>query len=731
MEGLQSLSASWFHLMVGITVKTSFVLVIAFLVNSIWRKLSASVKHFIWFLAIVSVLIVPVLTYFSEKWDVTICFLGQSDLQMTGLDSSPYSKNGNSLEKVESANPASTSSVGTMSHGTRREDTTTGESVFSAFFKGATAQTWLAVFWVLGMSVFVFRFVFGAVKIKKNKKGFLDTENPEFSEILREMTQRLQIKRTVDIRFTRNQNMPATFGVFKPTIFLPHDAAEWSDNQKRSIIIHELAHIKRFDFLFNVLAYAVHFVFWFNPIVWYAAKRQQGEAEHACDDIVVSNGIRPTVYAHYLIDSARLLLKQKYVSPFETAIAKKSSLESRILSVIDEKRTRKAISRKIAIWSVFAAAVFAVVAACTRFEEKNYTAETIDGVEHIQNLFPKFKDKPKFKLDFVWKIGDLEEKNENYQFYNAFDATMDKDRNVYVMDSGNCRIQVFGPEGNYLKTIGREGQGPGEFQQLFSMDINEIGDLCVYDRGKRSVEIFDRTGMFMRSSRLQGNYSYIRITGPDRFCAPLIDVLYPDLMIMRQAYPGRKDSREVKCLSSVSLLDETKKEFCFGLPEEGITNGSQINANIFETDDQLNLYVAFKHQNRIEKYTPDGRLLFTVKRPLNDPVEYKTAERIWRSGGYQEAFPEFAGTYVSERIGIDGSGRIWVETYTGQPVKDEGLNVIKPGPKVFEVFSHEGVLLTRIPYPDDNIRFIRLKENHLLFADKEYITIHLFRIVGL
>jgi beta-lactamase regulating signal transducer with metallopeptidase domain len=733
MEALHSFSASWFQFIADITIKSSFVLVIAFLVISTWKKSSASVKHFIWLLAIVSVLITPVLSYLSTELDITIFILGQGDLQNLGSDNSAHHGEWNGLEKLHIKNPTSNDpeeTANTVSQNNSKESDNR-KYFIPAIFKEATWQMWLAAFWILGISVFLARIVFGAKKIRKSKDSISVTENPEITDILGDITIRLNIKRSICIGLSENQCMPAVHGIIKPVIILPQDAEKWSGNRKRSVILHEMAHIKRFDYLFNSLAYAVNLVFWFNPFVWYAVRRLHNEAERACDDMVISNGVRSTVYAQYLINSARLLLKQKCVSPLETAMAKKSSLEGRILSIIDEKKTRKRVSNRITIPSLLVTAVFVILAACTRFEEKNYTVEVIDGVKHIHNLFPKFEDKPKIKLDFVWKIGDLEENEKNYQFFNAFDASMDKDGNTYVMDCGNHRIQVFGTAGNYLKTIGRAGKGPGEFQELFSMDINDDGHLYIYDRGKRSMERFDSEGKFIKSTRLQGNYSYIRITGPDIFCTPLIDVMYPDLMIWRRAFPGREGSKDLKCISSVSIMDETKKEFCTGLPEEGITHGSQINANVFETDNHHNLFVAFKHQNKIEKYTPDGQLLFTTDRPLNYSIEYKTVEKIWRSGDNQEKFPEFAGTYVSERIGIDGKGRIWVVTYTDQPVKDEELNIVKAGMKVFEIFSPEGILLTRIPYPDENIIFVRLKDNHLLFTDKDYLAIHKYRIVDL
>jgi hypothetical protein len=270
-------------------------------------------------------------------------------------------------------------------------------------------------------------------------------------------------------------------------------------------------------------------------------------------------------------------------------------------------------------------------------------------------------DQRKFKLDFVRKIGALDETDENYQFFMAFDASMDEEGNIYVMDSGNYRIQIFDPAGKYLKTIGREGNGPGEFRNLFSMDLDGNGNLYVTDRNKRSLEQFGHEGTFIKSKRFQSDYSYIRITGPESFCAPIIDVIVPGYRgLMVKASYGWGNNDELKCISSVSLVDETTKEFCAGLPEEeGLFSGSQINANVFETDRNHNLFVSFKHQNRIEKYAPDGRHLLTIDRPLNFPIEYKTVERIWKSGNIGEKFPEFGGTYASVRLGQEEIGEVF------------------------------------------------------------------------
>ena len=103
--------------------------------------------------------------------------------------------------------------------------------------------------------------------------------------------------------------------------------------------------------------------------------------------------------------------------------------------------------------------------------ETTYTVDTIDGVRYVYNTAPLWGDEPKVELEFVQKIGGIEATDENYQLFKAFDATKDPDGNIYVLDSGNFRIQKYDTRGNYLTTFGKQGRGPGEFRDPFSIVI--------------------------------------------------------------------------------------------------------------------------------------------------------------------------------------------------------------------------------------------------------------------
>jgi len=81
----------------------------------------------------------------------------------------------------------------------------------------------------------------------------------------------------------------------------------------------------------------------------------------------------------------------------------------------------------------------------------------------------------KFELEEDLSIGS--EENENFLFYRAWNIAVDKEGNIYVSDGGNHRIQKFDSDGNHLQTIGRKGQGPGEFESPSNLFLDFEGNI--------------------------------------------------------------------------------------------------------------------------------------------------------------------------------------------------------------------------------------------------------------
>ncbi|MEE8605115.1 MAG: NHL repeat-containing protein, partial [Candidatus Aminicenantaceae bacterium] len=130
-------------------------------------------------------------------------------------------------------------------------------------------------------------------------------------------------------------------------------------------------------------------------------------------------------------------------------------------------------------WTVFFGIMLLI--AGVSFSQK---IETKDGIRLIHNEKQgKWGKKPEVSLEYVKNIGDLESDDENVLFYMPSDIAVDEEGNVFVLDSGNHRIQKFDPQGNFLASFGRRGQGPGEFQYPQSLDIDKNGFMYISDSG--------------------------------------------------------------------------------------------------------------------------------------------------------------------------------------------------------------------------------------------------------
>ena len=98
---------------------------------------------------------------------------------------------------------------------------------------------------------------------------------------------------------------PVVFGVLRPIILLPPSLLTGINvEQLEALLAHELAHIRRWDLLVNLVQRIIEALLFFHPAVWYVSRRISIEREHACDDLVISTGWRPLDYCRALIGLA-------------------------------------------------------------------------------------------------------------------------------------------------------------------------------------------------------------------------------------------------------------------------------------------------------------------------------------------------------------------------------------------------------------------------------------------
>jgi hypothetical protein len=167
---------------------------------------------------------------------------------------------------------------------------------------------------------------------------------------------RLNFRRAVALLKTDRRRMPMTWGIFRPKLLLPDESEQWTEDRRHVVVLHELAHAKRWDYLTNLVTQFVCALYWFNPLVWFAARQMIAERERACDDIVLRHGARPADYAEQILQIAAGL-RPGYGG---IAMARPSKLEGRLRAILDSTRNRAAVTRFIVLAALILLAVIVI-----------------------------------------------------------------------------------------------------------------------------------------------------------------------------------------------------------------------------------------------------------------------------------------------------------------------------------------------------------------------------------
>lgn len=152
----------------------------------------------------------------------------------------------------------------------------------------------LVNFWFLGVILFLFRLVNSLSEIRSLRKSSTIVTDFQLQKIVYRLAGKMGIKPDVQLRTTDSGVSPLTFGTFKPIILLPMGLIlQLSPAQLEAIIAHELAHVKRNDYLVNLLLSSLEVIFFFHPCYWWMNNTLKELRENAADDLVMKAGIEP------------------------------------------------------------------------------------------------------------------------------------------------------------------------------------------------------------------------------------------------------------------------------------------------------------------------------------------------------------------------------------------------------------------------------------------------------
>ena len=219
-----------------------------------------------------------------------------------------------------------------------------------------TLVQWLVAIYIVGVLAVALPTFAARLKLQRIAREASTRGYPALAPLIAEAKRAAGVSRRVQVLVSLRSAVPMTWGVFRPVVIVPAAALRWPDEHLRAVLLHELNHVRRADALFATVARAICALHWFNPAIWWVAKRLSTETELACDDRVLAAGIRRSDYAELLaIAGAGQPLRSAAGS---LALGREAGLRQRLRDIVDTRRVVRLPTRAA---TVAAASVTLVV----------------------------------------------------------------------------------------------------------------------------------------------------------------------------------------------------------------------------------------------------------------------------------------------------------------------------------------------------------------------------------
>ncbi len=280
---------------------------------------------------------------------------------------------------------------------------------------------WVLVTWFAGVILFLARFNVGLLLAERMKSVATQAAPAELQRVFQHLKHRLGIARPVRMAISALIQVPTVIGWLKPVVLIPMGCLTGlSPVQIEAIFAHELAHIRRHDYLVSVAQSLVEAVLFYHPAVWWVSKQVRREREHCCDDLAVRISGDALGYAWAL----SRLEEQRSTYPVVNLGANGGALVMRIKRLLGYKET-PAISQ----WAAMAMLAGMILATCLGVHafaraqaatEKPLNTANAGASQSLPMAYQKWVDE-----DVVWIITP----EERAQFMKL---TSDAERNEFI-----------------------------------------------------------------------------------------------------------------------------------------------------------------------------------------------------------------------------------------------------------------------------------------------------------
>ncbi|HJR66757.1 MAG TPA: M56 family metallopeptidase [Gemmatimonadaceae bacterium] len=368
---------SWIPTMIDAGAKGALLLIAIFVVTRLMRGASAATRHVAWAVGIVVLIALPVLSAVLPRLEV-VPVPAPAVEQVTPPPAPAASPEENTetrrpkravFASNDAALPDAEELAARLVSGT--SDPAVAEAEACPLFSRCTVATVAAItpaegfvaLWIVIAFALLVRLAIGAIAARRLVSRAIPVRDPSWRQLLQDAQEMAGVDGAVRLYESTDVGMPVTLGILRPTIVMPPVATSWSEERRLTVLVHELAHIRRNDVATCLVARVACALHWMNPLVWRAARKLRDECERACDDLVIRAGMTASTYADDLLDIVRNAGTSR--SPaVALPMAQRSDFEGRLLAILDPIGPRRAPSRarSLAV-AVFVAAIAMPLAA--------------------------------------------------------------------------------------------------------------------------------------------------------------------------------------------------------------------------------------------------------------------------------------------------------------------------------------------------------------------------------
>ena len=211
------------------------------------------------------------------------------------------------------------------------------------------------------------------VRALRRNSASVDLANldPEIAGLLRDFGSR----RRVQLCVSASVAVPTAIGFFQPAVVFPAWLLpQLSPEEMKVILLHELAHLRRWDDWTNLAQKVVKAVFFFHPAVWWIENRLTLEREMACDDLVLAETASPRAYASSLISFAEKLQNARALAMAQALVSRMCDMSLRVKQILDTKRPMRTVLWKPVLG--MSAGVLAVMVAAAPYAPRLVAVQT-------------------------------------------------------------------------------------------------------------------------------------------------------------------------------------------------------------------------------------------------------------------------------------------------------------------------------------------------------------------